>query len=336
MKIKLIAPSDGAEKSTSSSETFKIQRLSLPILAAITPEKHDVVLVDEAFVPDDLDYNFDIVGISVLTDLVKRAYSLADHYRKHGVHVVLGGMHSTVLPEEALGHADSVVVGEAEDIWRKLLADIESGNPGKIYRAARPVDMQNIPIPRRDLYSSPNSKGYTPVAYTLEASRGCPYDCEFCSINQVMGKSYRTRPVANIINDIESLNSKNIFFVDDSFGLKRNFSKQLLKSMIPLGKVWVGQGTVSLASDLELLQLLQRSGCKGLLIGFESVEEDAQKTLKKVKTSINFSEAVKRFHDYGIGVLGAFIFGFDNDTKDVFEHTEKFIKDNKLEGAQPR
>ena len=205
MKIKLIAPNDGAENSTSSSETFKIQRLSLPILGAITPDIHDVVMVDEAFIPDNLESDFDLVGISVLTDLVSRSYSLADHYRKQGVHVVLGGIHPTVLPEEALDHADSVVIGEAEDVWPKLITDLESGNPQKIYRATKLVNMDNLALPRRDLYSSPQNKGYTPLAYSIEASRGCPYDCEFCSIHQVMGHSYRMRPVDDVIKEIKSL-----------------------------------------------------------------------------------------------------------------------------------
>ena len=333
MKIKLIAP----ENRSSSAECFKIHRLSLPLLAAFTPSEHDVTIVDEAFVPDSIDQDVDLVGISVLTDLTNRAYYLADRYRNRGVKVVLGGIHPTVLPLEALEHADSVVVGEGDGIWSRLVSDAASGKMQKIYRADRVTNLGGLPHPRRDLYPKPSRKGYTPLAYSVEASRGCPYDCEFCSIKRITGSGYRVRPVRDVIAEINSIDFPYFFFVDDSFGLNRNATKQLLREMIPLNRLWVGQGTISLAKDSELLKLMGLSGCKALLIGFESVQKYVQSNMKKITGSgIDFSEAMSRFHDQGIAVLGAFIFGFDHENKDVFDQTLEFLIKNRLDGVQLR
>ena len=191
--------------------------------------------------------------------------------------------------------------------------------------------------PRRDLYPSPIEKGYTPVAYTLETSRGCVHDCEFCSITKVMGRGYRKREVSDVIADIETIDSTHLFFVDDAFGLHRSFVKKLLEEMIPLRKIWVGQGIISLAEDIELLRLMKCSGCIGFLVGFESVQEQTQKQMSKLRNSaIDFSEAVQRFHDEGIAIMGAFVFGFDHEDKDVFDQTFEFIMKHKVDYLQLR
>ncbi|MGB7062124.1 MAG: cobalamin-dependent protein, partial [Candidatus Zixiibacteriota bacterium] len=182
MKIKLIAPHDPAESSISSAETFKIQRVSLPLLAALTPTGHTVTMVDETFAPDETDEDVDLVGITVMTDLVPRAYHLADRYRLRGVKVVMGGIHPSTLPGEALEHADAVVAGEAEGVWSRLVSDASCGQMQKLYRADKATDLKGLPRPRRDLYARPAHKSYAPFAFGIEASRGCPYDCEFCSI----------------------------------------------------------------------------------------------------------------------------------------------------------
>lgn len=301
-------------------------------MAALTPSEHEVIIVDEAFAPDDVNEDVDLVGISVLTHLVERAYHLANRYRQRGVKVVLGGIHPTVLPTEALKHADSVVIGEGEYIWSRLVSDAASGKMQKIYRADRLTDLTDLPHPRRDLYSMPSAKGYTPLAYTVEASRGCPYDCEYCSIKQVMGHGYRMRPVGDIVAEIDSIDFPLLFFVDDSFGLRRNATKKLLREMIPLHRIWVGQGGVSLAEDLELLKLMALSGCKALLIGFESIQEDIQKRMRKISCiKIDFSEVVRRFHDHGIAILGAFVLGFDHENKDIFDRTLEFVTKNRID-----
>ena len=337
MKIKLIAPHGQEENSISSAETFKIQRVSLPLLAALTPAGHTVTIVDETFAPDDIDEDVDLVGITVMTDLAPRAYHLADHYRQRGVKVVMGGIHPTVLPGEALKHADSVVVGEAEELWTRLVSDATSGRMQKLYRASKTTDLKGMPQPRRDLYTGPGHKSYTPFASGVETSRGCPYDCEFCSVSQVMGRGFRLRPVPEVITEIDSVDLPHLFFVDDSLGLNRAAAKKLFAEMIPLRRMWVGQGTVSLAGDLELLRLMRRSGCRALLIGFESVQKKTQNGMKKIKNlRLDFREAVRRFHGEGIAVLGAFVFGFDHENKDVFDQTLEFCMKSRLDGAQLR
>ena len=337
MKIKLIAPHEPGEDGISSAETFKIQRLSLPLLAAMTPAEHEIRIIDEAFVPDDPKEDVDLVGITVLTDTVRRAYHLADLYRQRGAKVILGGIHATVLPMEALNHADAVVVGEGELVWPGLLRDVAAGKLSKIYKADRPVALDNLPRPRRDLYRLPLNKGYTPLAYAMETSRGCPYDCEFCSIHKITGRGYRMRPVREVIAEMESVDFSSFFFVDDSFGLIRNATKTLLREMIPLKCLWVGQGTISLAADPELVKLMRLSGCRALLIGFESVQKQIQAGMKKISgVKIDFSEAVRRFHGEGIAILGAFVFGSDNENKDIFDQTLEFSLKNRLDGLQLR
>lgn len=333
MKIKLIAPRDQREDTLSSP--FKLQRVNLPLLAALTPPGHTVTIVDEAFAPDDTNQDVDLVGITVMTDLALRAYDIADAYRRKAVKVVVGGIHPTVLPGEALEHADAVVVGEAEGIWPRLLSDAASGHMQRIYRADKMTDLQGLPKPRRDLF--PGTKGYIPVPIGVETARGCPNDCEFCSIGRTLGHQYRVRPVREVIAEIESIDSRHLFFVDDALGLNRNAAKKLFTEMIPLRRLWLGQGTVSLAEDLELLRLMRRSGCMGLLIGFESVQKVTQNDVKKIKNlRIDFYEAMRRFHGEGFGILGAFVLGFDYENKDVFGQTLEFIMRSRMDCVELR
>ena len=335
MKIKLIAPHEQREDTLSSP--FKLQRVNLPLLAALTPPGHTMTIVDEAFAPDDINQDVDLVGITVMTDLVLRAYHIADTYRRKAVKVVMGGIHPTVLPDEALEHADAVVVGEAEGIWPRLLSDAASGQMQRLYRAGKMTDLKGLPKPRRDLLPGIKYQGYTPIPIGVETSRGCPYDCEFCSIGQTLGHHYRVRPVQEVIAEIESIDSRHLFFVDDALGLNRNVAKKLFTEMIPLRRLWLGQGTVSLAEDSELLRLMRRSGCLGLLVGFESVQKRTQNEVKKIKNlRIDFYEAMRRFHGEGFGILGTFVFGSDYENKDVFEQTLEFIMRSRMDCAELR
>ena len=335
MKIKLIAPHEQREDTISSP--FKLQRVNLPLLAALTPPGHTVTIVEEAFAPDDINQDVDLVGITVLTELALRAYRIADTYRRKAVKVVMGGIHPTVLPDEALEHADAVVVGEAEGVWPRLVSDAASGQMQRIYRAGKMTDLKGLPKPRRDLLSGSKYQGYTRIPIGVETSRGCPYDCEFCCIGQTLGQQYRVRPVQEVIAEIESIDSPHLFFVDDALGLNRKVAKELFTEMIPLRRRWLAQGTVSLAEDLELLGLMKRSGCLGLLIGFESVQKGTQNEVKKIKNlRIDFYEAMRRFHGEGFGILGSFVFGFDYENKDVFEQTLEFIMKCRMDVVQLR
>jgi radical SAM superfamily enzyme YgiQ (UPF0313 family) len=333
VKIKLIAP----HKQHEDSSNFRLLRINLPLLAALTPPGHTITIVDEAFAPDDLNQEVDLVGITVITDLVPRAYHIADAYRQKGVKVVMGGIHPTILPDEALKHADAVVVGEAEGLWPQVVSDAASGQMQKLYRADKKQDLAGLPTPRRDLFPRPKHRGSAPLHIGVEASRGCPYDCEFCCSALTSGQQYRVRPVHEVIAEIESIDASRFFFVDDALGLNREAGKKLFTEMIPLKRHWMGQGTVSLAEDVELLKLMRRSGCQGLLVGFESVQKDTQHEMKKIKNlKIDFYEALRRFHDEGISILGAFVFGFDYENKDVFDQTFEFIVKGCLDCVQLR
>jgi radical SAM superfamily enzyme YgiQ (UPF0313 family) len=333
VKVKLIAPHEQLD----DTSNFRLQRVNLPLIAALTPPGHTITLVDEVFAPDDLNQAVDLLGITVMTDLVPRAYHIADTYRQKGVKVVLGGIHPTLLPDEALGHADAVVVGEAEGVWPQVVVDAASGKLQRLYRAGKKTDLTGLPTPRRDLFPRADHRGSAPVYVGVEASRGCPHDCEFCCSAQTMGRQYRVRPVPEVVAEIASIDAPDFFFVDDALGLNRAVGKRLFTEMIPLERLWMGQGTVSLAEDVELLKLMRRSGCRGLLVGFESVQKDTQHEVKKIKNlKIDFYEAMRRFHGEGIGILGAFIFGFDYENKDVFEQTFEFIMKSSMDCVQLR
>ena len=337
MKIKLIAPHQESEDNISSAQTFKVQKVNLSLLTALAPPEHSVKIVDEAFAPDTIDEKVDLVGITVMTDLALRAYQIADTYRQRDVKVVMGGIHAMVLSGEALQHADAVVIGEAEGVWPKLLSDAASGTMQKFYCGNKITNLDRMPIPRRDLYPDPLRRGYTPVAIGIETARGCPYDCEFCSIGSVMSRQYRARPVLEVMGEIESIDSPYLFFVDDALAFNRPGAKRLFMEMMPQQRKWAGQGPVSLAEDLELLRLMRRSGCVGLLIGFESVQKEAHNGMKKIRNlKIDFSEAIRRFHGEGIAILGAFIFGFDHENKDVFDQTLEFIIECRLDCMELR
>ena len=328
MHIKLIAPHQQHEDSSS----FRLLRINLPLLAALTPPGHTITIVDEAFAPDDFNQEVDLVGITVITDLVPRAYQIADAYRRKGVKVVMGGIHPTILPDEALQHADAVVVGEAENLWPQVVADAASGQLQRLYRADKKPNLAGLPIARRDLFPHRGS-----IHIGVEASRGCPYDCEFCCSALTSGQQYRVRPVHEVIAEIESVDASQFFFVDDALGLNREAGKKLFTDMIPLKRHWMGQGTVSLAEDPELLKLMRRSGCRGLLLGFESVQKGPQHEMKKIKhLKIDFYEAMRRFHGEGISILGAFVFGFDYENRDVFEQTYEFLVKAHLDCVQLR
>lgn len=335
MKIKLIAPSPHREDALSTP--FKLQRVNLPLLAALTPPGHTITIIEEAVETDDINQEVDLVGITVLTEYALRAYQIGDAYRKKGVKVVMGGIHPTIVPDEALEHADAVVVGEAEGVWPQLVSDAASGQMQRIYRADKTTVLEGLPIPRRDLLPGSHYQSRVPMPIGVETSRGCPYDCEFCCIGQSLGSQYRVRPVHEVIAEIESIDSPHLFFVDDALALNRDSAKRLFTEMIPLGKRWLAQGTVSLAEDPELLGLMKRAGCLGLLVGFESVQKEIQDEVSKIrKLKVGYSETMHRFHNEGFGILGCFVFGFDFENKDVFDQTLEFIMKSHMDCVQLR
>ena len=302
-----------------------------PILAALTPKEHSIEIIgtDDGSLP--YDERYDIVGISCMTPEAINAYKIADEFRKNGNYVVLGGWHPSALPEEAKQHADTVVIGEAEEIWPKLLNDVQNKKTKPFYYQERPVDLKLIPPLRRDIYPKDTN-------LDINATRGCLNKCKFCSIvSQPLRRIYRMRPIENVISDIK-LNPRRYFcFYDNSLTLNLNYSKQLFKEMEGLNKKFLAYGNINvLGSNEELLKLANEAGCTGWLIGFESISQETLRSIgKKANVVDEYIKSIKKIHDYNMIVIGSFVFGFDNDTKDIFNKTNDFISKSDIDFPYP-
>lgn len=332
MKVKFIAPADVQHEPGGKRKRSLFPPLNLGMLAALTPPDWEVEVVDESVQPVDLDAPVDLVAITAITSVAPRAYRLADAFRERGVKVVLGGIHASILPEEAAGHADAVVVGEAELSWPDVLADFKEGRLRKFYECQNRPPLGGLPAPRRDLF---DRRAYLTVNL-IQTTRGCPYSCSFCSVTRFFGHSYRTRPIPEILKEVESLKGETVLFVDDNIVGNPVYAKELFEALAPYRLKWIGQSSLLIARDEELLRLAAKSGCVGLFIGFESLAPHNLKEIGKnhVNNSDRFQESIEKIHDYGIGIEGAFIFGFDEDDRSVFERTVEFARKVKLAAAQ--
>jgi len=323
-RIKLIIPSVIGQE-------FTLLPLNLAMLAALTPPEIEISLVDEAVEKTDFDEQVDLVGISVTTTVVPRAYEIAAEYRERGVKVVLGGTHPTLIPHEAMKHADSVCIGEAEGSWGEMLADFRRGKLKRFYRSDGYCSLKGLPIPRRDLFKK---KHYLPID-GVQTSRGCPFACDFCAVTAIFGHKYRLRPIEDVLAEIDTLEHRYVFFYDDNIVGKPEYSKELFRGLIPYNKRWIGQASTTVIRDPELLELMARSGCKGLFVGFESLsEENLRRSRKRHNNPKQYKEVAKRLHDHGIAISGAFVFGLDDDDSSVFERTLEFAMDTELDTAQ--
>lgn len=304
--------------------------LALPMLAAVTPKQHESIMIDENYQNINFDFECDIVGISVITSAATRAYQIADNFRKRNVPVVLGGCHPSILPKEAKQHADSVVIGEAEEIWPKLLKDFEEGKLKPFYHPTNPVDLKNIPSPKRDIIKR------SFFAAPAQLSRGCPYGCKFCFLtNSIHGQIHRNRPVDYVVDEIKSITQKLIIFYDPSLTIDAEYTKTLFKALKGLNKKFICLGNVDvLGNDDELLMLAKEAGCIQWHIGFESVSQPVlEKVGKKTNKVENYLKTVKKIHKYGMNVHGFFMFGLDGDDSSVFDETLKFIMESQLDSV---
>ncbi|KPK01400.1 MAG: hypothetical protein AMK71_05675 [Nitrospira bacterium SG8_35_4] len=335
---KLILISPLAEKSLLGGDFyFRMPYLGLLKVAALTPPDWDVAIIDEKVEGVDFDQHADIVGITAMTPAVNRAYRIADEFRARGKTVVMGGMHISKLPDEALQHCDSVVVGEAEELWGTLLDDFRKGELKRLYRHENGYpSLDNLPLINWDLYKD---KRYLPV-HSIETTRGCPHNCEFCSVTNSFGGKFRNRPVDDVEREIQSLKpfegrfilKNTVFFADDNIISSRRHAKELLTRIIPYNLKWVGQASVNIAKDDEILDLCRKSGCMGILIGFESLSADSLSHMGKgFNKPQNYIDVIKKVHDYGIGINGSFVLGFDHDDEGIFDRTLEFIVKAKLD-----
>jgi radical SAM superfamily enzyme YgiQ (UPF0313 family) len=325
--LELILPTWKKEK---WQKGLRMPELTLPVLAALTPPDIEVIVTEEEI--EDVTYKdqVELVGISYMTPLAERAYEIADEYRRRGAKVVLGGIHASALPEEASRHADAVVIGEAENVWAPLIEDFRANRLKTIYQAAELSDLRNLPIPRRDL----QKQGMTFSPYSIQTTRGCPFGCHFCSVTKFFGGTFRYRPVEDIVREIESSNKKTWIFVDDNIVGNPAYATQLFRALIPLKIRWAGQSVLHLAKNKELLELAAKSGCLGLFIGFESLNELSLQSVNKAGNKVkDYEENARKLHDHGILILASFMFGLDHDDKSVFEKTLDFLVKNKFVAA---
>jgi radical SAM superfamily enzyme YgiQ (UPF0313 family) len=332
MKIQLLLPAGEIHRNTTGifKRSLRYAPLTLTTLAALIPDDLEVELTiqDEGVQPLDLDFAADLVGISCITGTAPRGYAIADELRARGHTIVFGGVHATLLPDEAALHADAVVTGYAEQSWPQLLRDFSAGRLQKRYYLPTGRSLAGLPIARRNLLKK---KKYSTIN-SIEATRGCPHKCDFCAVPAAWANTYAHRPVEEVIAELETFEKRHALFVDLSPVEDVAYAKSLYRAMIPLGIRWVGLATTRIAEDEELLKLAAQSGCKGLLIGFESVSQATlNQTHKQFHSAAQYAEIVKRLHDHGIGVQGCFVFGFDNDDESVFEKTVEFVDRSRID-----
>ena len=308
------------DKGSWTSIVFGYPSITLPHLAALTPRKHFVKIINENYDYIDFDQNVDLVGMSCLTMTAPRVYQIADEFRRRGKTVVLGGYHPTALPEEAKQHADSIVIGEAELTWPKLLKDFEEGKLKPFYRATEEFDMSIIPPLRRDLIK------HMPILGAIQSTRGCPYRCEFCAITNFYNHGVKHRPIKNVVEEIKQMPNKLFILHDPSLTINPRYAQELFKALIreKVKKGWLACGNANVLANIEedFLELARKSGCIEWFVGLESVSQAALNGIKKTSNKVEeFKRMIKRVHDYGMTVQGGIIFGFDEDTPDIFDLT---------------
>ncbi|NOU16727.1 MAG: B12-binding domain-containing radical SAM protein [Bacteroidales bacterium] len=328
MNLLLVCPSVHKDN-TKRIKPFWLPPLNLAIIAGLTPSNWDITLVDENVEDVDFTKHYDLVGISSMTANSRRAYEIADTFRRNKIPVVFGGSHASVCSEEVGEHADCVVIGEAEPVWNNLLNDLANNSLKKIYKADLKVSTNTFGKPRRELY---NKENYLSIN-TIQTSKGCPYKCSFCSIASRFEGKYGMKPLADVISEVEELADKSmpIFFVDDNFLVNRTRSKKLLTELKRLKITWWSQADITIMNDPDMLDLMRESGCIKVVVGFESISvgsiEAINKNQNKIEDYVNF---VKTLRNHGILVNSSFAFGTDYDNENVFIDTFNFLKDNEI------
>jgi len=331
MKIAFLAPAGAMHRFNGSfGKSLHYAPLTLTTLAAlIPPELHaEAVIYDETAGTIPLDLEADLICITCITGTASRCYAYADYFRHKGIPVVLGGVHPTMMPQEAARHADSVVTGFAEHTFPQLLLDFSAKKLKPLYTQDCDFSIAGRPIPRRELL---NKKRYITMN-TLEAVRGCSLPCTFCAYPAAFGKTVYKRPINEVVAEIEALDCKVILFPDVNLIADREHAIKLFTALIPLKKIWLGLATSSVSIDDELIKVFRKSGCKGLLIGFESVCQESQQYVNKGVNKVNdYEELMKRMHHAGILVQGCFAFGADNEDASVFERTVEMVQRAKID-----
>jgi len=329
VKLTLIYPCMGRRPGKSYVRSWQMEPLPAAQVAGLTPRGVDIAFWDDRMEPIPFDDPTNLVAISVETYTAKRSYQIATEYRRRGIPVVMGGFHPTLMPNEVLRYAESVVVGEAEDTWPKLLRDFQCGKMQRVYRTTERPDITQT-MPDRSIFGRKNYLKFGLV----EAGRGCTQHCEFCAIQSGFGATQTMRSPDVIVEEIRALKKKHnlFFFVDDNIVAHLDKAKELFEALIPLNIRWVSQASINMTYDRELLRLMKQSGCLGVLIGFESLNEENLRSMNKGFNAARGgpAEAVRRLHEFNLLVYATFVFGYDGDTLDSFHRTVQFGIDNEI------
>ncbi len=320
MKMTFIMPGVGRKPGEPYVNSWKMEPLALAALAALTPADVEVQFVDDRLEPISYDEPTDAVAINVETYTARRAYMIASRFRRRGVPVILGGYHPTLVPDEAMRYAESIVEGEAEAVWPCVIEDLRAGRLQRRYRAEA-----GPPAVVRACRSLFAGRQYLPVTL-IEAGRGCRFACEFCSVAEFYCHKAVARPVQDVVEEIESIGSRSVFFVDDNVVADPARAGQLFAALRPAGIRWYSQASITMADDPRLLALMQKSGCGGVLVGFESLSTATLAAMGKGwnRALRDYEESVRRIRDAGIAIYATFIFGYDGDDADAFERTVEF------------
>lgn len=322
MRLTLIHPCIGRRIGEPYIRTWQMEPLAPAVLAGLTPSDVDLRFYDDRMEVIPFDEPTDLVALSVETYTAKRAYQIASEYRRRGVPVMMGGFHPTLVPEEVSEYAESVIIGEAEGLWQQALADYRAGRLQRIYRQAQRPPLHGLKLDR-SIFAG---KRYLPIGL-VEAGRGCHFRCEFCAIQSYFGSTQTRRPTDEILDELRQMRDKKlIFFVDDNITSNMAQAKEFFRALIPLKLRWVSQASINAAHDEEFLQLIKASGCQGLLIGFETLNPDNLKRMRKGFNTMKggYDAALANLRRYGIRLYATFILGYDDDNGDTFRETLDF------------
>ncbi len=327
MNITLIQPALAVDREfgrTKIQKFFRPAPVTLPTVAGLTPPEHKITLIDDAFEDIDYDLPADLVGITGSTPFIPRVNEISKGFRKRGVKTIIGGIYGTLYPDVAAPNADSVVVGDAEDTWPRVLEDFERGRLRKFYRSSSPR-LAGYPLPRREIL---NRSGYS-IPDSFQFQRGCRWACDFCSIRYQYGASVRARPIEEVVQDLETVNKRwppvKIFW-DDNLINDLDYARKLFTAVAPFKIRWIGQSTITIANHPDILRLAAKSGCRALFFGIESISSGSLKETRKVMNKVGkYKEQISIIHDHGISVQAGIVFGFDCDDRSIFETTIEFL-----------
>ncbi|MEE9523794.1 MAG: cobalamin-dependent protein [Thermodesulfovibrionales bacterium] len=302
--------------------------LGLSTIAALTPNDWDISSTDERIEPLFIKKDVDLVGISLMTPQANRAYQIADEYRALGIPVVLGGVHVSLAPHDALNHADAIVIGEAEGIWEKVIEDFTNDGMKKIYKCETPP--LEVPFPRWDVICK--GKDYMPIN-SIQVARGCPVNCDMCSVPQTFGSEFRMRDIDTLIAEIEKL-ERYVFIVNDNLHLAKRRTTPFLKALEDTRKEWVGMAPLKIAEDMDFLGLIKNSNCWAMYIDLSPwISAGLNDFVDGVQVN-KAGDYIKRIHDAGIKIIASFVFGYDHDNKDIFDKTVEFSKKHEIEEVE--